>query len=78
LPDVRDHGTNNLDVGFVKNNRFLHEGRLNLQLRGEFFNVFNRVRFGDPGLSLGTAQFGVVSSQSNAPRRIQFALKLLF
>ena len=78
LPDVRDHGTNNLDTGFVKNNRFWHDGRLNLQLRGEFFNVFNRVRFGDPGLALGSAQFGVITSQVNSPRRIQFALKLLY
>jgi len=78
LPDVRDHGTNNLDAGFIKNNRFLRDGRLNLQLRGEFFNVFNRVRFGDPGLALGTSQFGVITSQANSPRRIQFALKLLF
>src|SRR5262249_3490323 len=43
LPDVRDHGTNNLDIGFVKNNRILREGRINLQLRSELFNVFNRV-----------------------------------
>jgi hypothetical protein len=78
LPDVRDHGTNNFDFGFVKNNRFLRDGRMNLQLRGELFNVFNRVRFGNPGLSLGNAQFGVVSSQANTPRQIQFALKLLF
>jgi hypothetical protein len=78
LPDVRDHGTNNLDTGFVKNNRFWHDGRLNLQLRGEFFNVFNRVRFADPGLALGSAQFGVITRQVNSPRRIQFALKLLY
>ncbi len=78
LPDVRDHGTNNLDLGIVKNNRFLKDGRMNLQFRGEFFNVFNRVRFGDPGLTFGTPQFGVVTSQANSPRLIQFALKLLY
>jgi len=69
---------NNLDVGFVKNNRFYREGRLNLQFRSEFFNLFNRVRFGDPGLTYGTPQFGVVTSQANTPRLIQFALKLLY
>jgi hypothetical protein len=78
LPDVRDDGTNNMDIGLVKNNRFFRDGRMNLQFRAEFFNAFNRVRFGDPGLTFGTAQFGVVTSQANSPRLIQFALKLLY
>lgn len=58
LPDVRNHGTNNLDFGVAKNNRFYKEGRLNLQFRTEFFNVFNRVRFGNPGMAFGTAHSG--------------------
>jgi hypothetical protein len=78
LPDVRDHGTNNLDLGLIKNNRFWKDGRVNLQFRSEFFNIFNRVRFGDPGLTAGTPQFGVVTSQANSPRLVQFALKLLY
>jgi hypothetical protein len=78
LPDVRDHGTNNFDVGLVKNNRFLHDGRMNLQFRSEFFNMFNRVRFADPGLAFGNPQFGVITSQANSPRKIQFSLKLLY
>jgi hypothetical protein len=78
LPDVRDHGINNMDFGLVKNNRFLKDGRMNLQFRSEFFNVFNRVRFGNPGLTFGNPQFGVVTSQVNQPRLIQFALKLLY
>ena len=51
---------------------------MNLQIRGEFFNVMNRVQFADPGLGFGTPQFGVVSAQANNPRQIQIALKLLF
>jgi hypothetical protein len=51
---------------------------LNLQFRSEFFNLFSRVRFGDPGLTYGTPQFGVVTSQANTPRLIQFALILLY
>src|SRR5216684_2486091 len=78
LPDVRNHGTNNMDFGLVKNSRFLKDGRVNLQFRSEFFNVFNRVRFGNPGLTFGNPQFGVITSQVNAPRLIQFALKLLY
>ena len=57
---------------------FLHDGRMNLQFRSEFFNMFNRVRFGDPGLAFGSPQFGVVTSQVNSPRKIQLSLKLLY
>ena len=78
LPDVRGNGTNNLDAGIFKNNYFGRENRVNLQFRAEFLNMFNRVQFGNPGSSLGTAQFGVVSSQANNPRFIQLALKLRF
>jgi hypothetical protein len=28
LPDVRDAGTNNMDIGLVKNNRFFRDGRM--------------------------------------------------
>lgn len=78
LPDARWHGTNNLDLGIFKNNRFGSDGRYNLQFRSEFFNAANRVRFGVAGMSLGNSTFGVVSSQANQPRQIQLALKFLF
>ena len=78
LPDTRLDGTNNLDFGLFKNNRFGADGRYNVQFRAEFFNVANHVRFGVPGLSFGTSTFGVVSSQANNPRQVQLALKVLF
>lgn len=78
LPDTRWHGTNNLDFGFFKNNRFGSEGRFNVQFRAEFFNVFNHARFGVAGMFLGDATFGVISSQANIPRQAQLALKFLF
>ncbi|MDX1983803.1 MAG: carboxypeptidase-like regulatory domain-containing protein [Bryobacteraceae bacterium] len=78
LPDTRWHGTNNLDFGFFKNNRFGADGRYNLQFRSEFFNGANHVRFGVSNLFLGNAAFGVISSQANIPRQVQLALKLLF
>jgi hypothetical protein len=46
LPDTRHHGINNLDLGVFKNNKFGVDGRYNLQLRGELFNMANHVRFG--------------------------------
>ena len=54
--------------------------RANLQFRAEFFNAFNRVQFGgvNTTYSPNNASFGVVSSQNNAPRQGQLALRLKF
>lgn len=78
LPDARWDGTNNLDFGLFKNNRFGHEGRFNVQFRAEFFNSMNHRRFGVAGMQFGTATFGVVSSQANIPRQVQLALKFVY
>jgi hypothetical protein len=51
--------------------------RLNVQFRTEFFNALNHANFNLPDNFLGSPTFGqVVSAQD--PRRIQFALKLIF
>jgi hypothetical protein len=76
LPNVRAPGLQNIDFSLFKNFRFVEH--LNLQLRAEAFNVLNQVVFGAPNAVLFSGQFGVISSQSNAPRTIQFGLKLLF
>jgi hypothetical protein len=49
-----------------------------LAFRVEFYNSLNHPQFSNPGTSLGTANFGVVTQTSVAPRLIQFALKYLF
>lgn len=58
------------------------EGGVRIDLRGEFFNAFNRVRFGLGSLGLQSQTFGVLSQtagdQVNSPRQIQLALKLYF
>jgi hypothetical protein len=74
LTSVRQPGIDNFDFSVFKNTRITE--RVGLQFRTEFFNIFNRVQFGPPGETLGTAQFGVVNSQLNLPRLIQFALRL--
>jgi hypothetical protein len=78
LPDTRHDGINNIDFGLFKNNTFGADGRFNVQLRAELFNAANHVRFGYAGLSFGSPQFGVISSQGNSPRNIQMALKFIF
>ena len=50
---------------------------MGLQFRTEFFNLFNRVQFGNPNVSAGNPSFGVISSQANTPRLVQFALRLI-
>ena len=49
-----------------------------LAFRTEFYNALNHPQFANPGTSLGTATFGVITQNSVAPRLIQFAVKYLF
>ena len=68
-------GLQTVNVSIVKNNAVTE--RLNLQFRTEFFNLLNRTNFNLPDNFVGSPTFGqVVSAQD--PRRIQFALKVLF
>ena len=76
MPDARSHGAANFDFTTFKNTQITEQ--VGLQFRVEVFNLFNRVRFGYPGTSMGTPSFGVVSSQYNDPRLVQVALRLLF
>lgn len=49
-----------------------------LAFRVEFYNALNHGQFSNPGTTLGTAGFGVITQTSVAPRLIQFGLKYLF
>jgi hypothetical protein len=51
--------------------------RFNIQFRAEFFNLFNRTNFNLPDNFLGSPTFGQILS-AQAPRRLQFGLKLIF
>lgn len=66
----------NENFGLLKTIRF-HE-RYVLTLRGEFFNVFNRVVFGAPQANVSNANFGRITSQANTPRQGQVALRFEF
>ena len=44
----------------------------------ELYNALNHPQFANPGTTLGTANFGVITQNSVAPRLIQFAVKYLF
>ena len=74
-------GMNNLDFSLLKDVPFRHEGR-RLQLRFEFFNLFNIPHFDIPGRTFGTSALGVVQSANEygnkPPRQIQLGLKYIF
>jgi hypothetical protein len=75
-PNLRTQGIDNWDFAVFKKTPITE--RINLQFRAEFFNIFNRVQFAAPGLTQGNPSFGVISSQYNNPRLIQFALRTSF
>ena len=51
--------------------------RLQAQFRFEAFHFSNTPRFGTPGITLGAANFGTITS-ADTPRNLQFGLKLLW
>jgi hypothetical protein len=75
LPDTRSPGRVNYDMNL--NKRFPIREGMTLNLRAEAYNLTNSPYFRSPGVGLGTAAFGVISS-SLGERQIQFALKFLF
>lgn len=74
LPNTRGPGQANTNFSLIKETRFRE--RYRLQFRAEFFNMFNRVEFGMPDTNFGDSTFGVISSQVNIPRQIQFGMKM--
>jgi hypothetical protein len=68
-------GYQNVNISLLKNTSLSE--RLNLQLRAEFFNLFNHPNFNLPDNFLGSPTFGRISSARD-PRHIQFGVKLLF
>ncbi|MCC7236356.1 MAG: carboxypeptidase regulatory-like domain-containing protein [Bryobacterales bacterium] len=68
-------GTVNLDASLMK--RFYLPGQgetRNIEFRGEFFNLTNTPRFGNPNVTVGAGTVGRITSASGA-RQVQLALK---
>jgi hypothetical protein len=76
LSNVRAPGTHDIDFSLFK--IFSATEKVNVQFRAEAFNLLNQVVFGNPNTVLTSGQFGVITTQSNTPREIQLALKILF
>lgn len=76
LPGARNFPVYNEDLGIMKK-FFITEDKY-FELRFEMFDSFNRVIFGGPATNINNANFGQVTSQSNAPRNGQIAGKFYF
>ncbi len=77
VPGVYNPTAANLDASLEKVTAFRE--RVRLIFRAELFNATNHVVFSGPTTSITSATFGkIVLSQSNAPRQVQFSLRLAF
>jgi hypothetical protein len=78
-PVLRGPGIANYNFALLKKTPITE--RFKLEFRGEIFNLFNRVQFGQPNTVITTAAnptTGFITAQINQPRLIQLALRVLF
>lgn len=73
---MRGPGSANTDFGLFKSFPLWGEQR-RLELRFEFFNLFNKANFGNPGDEVGTPGFGEITS-AGPGRIVQFGAKVYF
>ena len=68
-------GATGHDLSLAKS--FAITERYRLQFRAEAFNATNTANFGFPAANINAANVGAITS-ADEPRRVQFALKLIF
>ena len=79
LPDVRTDGLRNIDTVMSKSFvASIKDHRITTQFRAEFYNLFNHPQFAAPNGSVTSQSFGQVTAMANAPRDVQFGLKIGF
>jgi hypothetical protein len=74
---VRGPGYRNVDLAVSRRIPMPLGSGTALELRAEAFNLLNTPSFANPGATLGTTTFGVISSAGD-PRVVQLAAKFLF
>ncbi|MGH9438351.1 MAG: hypothetical protein ACRD22_10760 [Terriglobia bacterium] len=68
-------GTWNVDCGIHKSFRLKED--VNLQIRGEFYNMLNHTNLGNPNTTLSNGTFGRITSTGD-PRVIEVGAHLSF
>ncbi|MBV9341739.1 MAG: carboxypeptidase regulatory-like domain-containing protein [Acidobacteria bacterium] len=69
------------DMALIKDTSFGHRGGAELgtiEVRAEFFNIFNAVNFGLPNNIVRGSGFGIISRTAGSSRQIQLSLKLIY
>jgi hypothetical protein len=75
---LRGPGLNNIDFSLHREFRLPIEHATTLSFRAEAFNAVNHPQFGNPGVTVGTSTFSVITGTSVANRQLQLALRLAF
>ncbi len=70
-------GPGYFNVNLTLERHFIVRDGIDIDLRGEAFNAFNRANFGDPNATIGNSQAGTINSAGD-PRIGQVALKVSF
>jgi hypothetical protein len=65
------------NVDMALDRQFAIKEKLRLEVRGDFFNIFNHGNWSNPTVSITSAQFGQITTFSS-PRIIQMAAKFIF
>lgn len=71
-------GTVSTDLGLQRNFRLPINESSRLEFRAEAFNLFNTPQLGQPGATLGNANFGIITETARPNRQLQLGLKILF
>ncbi len=66
------------DLSLQRNFRLPFREGAHVEFRAEGFNVFNTPQLGQPGATLGSPNFGVITDTARPNRQLQFGLKVLF
>ena len=73
---LRGPGATNLDLALSKTTPLAGE-RLKLEIRAEFFNIFNHAEFNNPDTNISSGTFGQIITTAD-PRIIQLAARFSF
>jgi hypothetical protein len=77
-PDgIMGPGNYSVDISLRRNFDFGHEGA-HLLLEGDLYNVTNHTLFGGIATTVGSSNFGTVSTQANLPRDAQLTARIEF
>ncbi len=76
LPNVRGPARVSEDFGIRK--RFNFTETANFEVRGDFFNVFNRAGRGNPGTNITNPLFGKITGPAYGPRNVQVEARVNF